>query len=65
MKNATMPRAVLYAVACALALGALAFWPAKPWTTPKRPPLKAPIVFDELQNLPPASSDPSRAPQTP
>lgn len=65
MKANTLTRALLYGLACALALGAIAFWPTKRWTTPPRPPLQAPIVFDELQNLPHVSADASGAQQKP
>ena len=58
MNSSNLPRAVLWALVCVLALGAVAFWPAPRWVTPHRPSLKAPIVFDELLNLPaPAPAD--------
>lgn len=65
MKATTLTRAALLSLACVATLAAIALWPAKPWTTPSRPPLKTPIVFDELQNLPSISSDASAPPQKP
>jgi hypothetical protein len=48
---ASLLRPVLLAAACLAVLGAAAFWPSPRWVTPARPALKAPIVFDELENF--------------
>jgi len=60
MKVTNLSRAVLFAVLCTAVLGTVAFWPAPRWAPPARPPLRAPIVFDQLHNLPPdvASASP-------
>ncbi|HEX2870862.1 MAG TPA: hypothetical protein VHP33_06390 [Polyangiaceae bacterium] len=50
-KPPSLLRAVLLATACLAVLGAAAFWPSPRWVTPARPALKAPIVFDELENF--------------
>jgi len=34
-------------------LSALAFWPRGGFAPPRRPPISAPIVFDEFVNAPP------------
>jgi hypothetical protein len=60
----SLQRAVLVAAACLVVLGAAAFWPAPRWVTPGRPALKAPIVFDELENFRNAAAD-SGAAQAP
>ena len=56
MKTSGLRRSMVWTLACVLALGAIAFWPRTPWTVPHRPPLKAPIVFDQLENLPPPAA---------
>jgi hypothetical protein len=56
---------VLVAVACLLALGTAAFWPAGRWVTPRRPALEAPIVFDELENFRNPSADSGTTTQAP
>lgn len=61
MKPGELRRALWISSALLLALGALAFWPASRWTPPRRPPLRAPIVFDELVNRAPPP-DAARAP---
>jgi hypothetical protein len=61
----SLGRAVLAAAACLLALSAAAFWPAPRWATPKRPALKAPIVFDELENFRNLAADSSDSTQPP
>ena len=61
----SLPRAVLLAAACLAVLGAAAFWPSPRWVTPSRPPLKAPIVFDELENFRNPAVDASINPRAP
>lgn len=65
MKSTTLPRAVLLTLAWCLMLGVAALAPSRPWVTPRRPPLKAPVVFDELQNLPSPAVDPAAASRAP
>lgn len=65
MKSTTLPRAVLFALACCLVLSVAAFWPTRRWVTPGRPSLKAPIVFDELVNLPQPPAEPGAASRGP
>jgi hypothetical protein len=64
-KPTSLWRAVLAALACLLALGTAAFWPAPRWVTPSRPALKAPIVFDELENFRNLAADSSATTQAP
>jgi hypothetical protein len=54
-------RAKLVSAIVVVGLGALALWPRPTWTPPARPPLKAPIVFDELVSHAPPPSDPAAA----
>lgn len=42
--------AALVSLLVAAALAALAFWPTRTWTPPRRPGVAAPIVFDEFVN---------------
>ena len=62
MKPPGLRRALWISSALLLALTVLAFWPAPRWTPPPRPPLRSPVVFDELvsQSPPP---DAARAPR--
>jgi hypothetical protein len=60
--TSALGRTLILSVLMALAIAALAFWPQRPWTPPPRPPLQAPIVFDELVYHPPPPSLPSAAP---
>ena len=50
-RSLSLRAALVMSVLIALALGALALWPTRPWAPPRRPGLRAPIVFDELINL--------------
>ena len=58
-------RAVLLAAACLTMLGLAAFWPSSRWVTPARPNLKAPIVFDELENFRNPAAEPSTSAKGP
>jgi hypothetical protein len=53
-----MKRALLTALACALGLALVAFWPSAEREVRTRPKLEGAIVFDELQQttLAPSSS---------
>ena len=53
-ESLTLRGALLVVLLIALGLGALALWPARAWKPPPRPPLRAPIVFDEFVNAPSA-----------
>lgn len=55
MKRLDLSRAMWISSALVVALAVLAFWPARRWTPPPRPPLRAPIVFDELVSHAPPS----------
>ena len=54
--------ALFLTVLIVVALGALAFWPSRPWAPPPRPGLEAPIVFDEFVNAPPSPQTSANGP---
>lgn len=61
MKQLGLSQAMWISTALLVALGVLAFWPAPRWSPPPRPPLRTPIVLDELVSHAPPS-DPAVAP---
>jgi hypothetical protein len=48
--SVSLGSALFLTVLVIIALSALAFWPSKEWTPPRRPGIGAPIVFDEFVN---------------
>jgi hypothetical protein len=57
MKQLGLHRAMWLSTALLVALGVLAFWPARRSSPPPRPPLRAPIVLDELVSHAPPSDN--------
>jgi len=55
--SASLGSALFLTVLVIIGLSALAFWPSKEWTPPRRPGIAAPIVFDEFVN--PANPTPA------
>lgn len=51
--------ALFVALLVTFGLAAMAVWPKPTWSPPRRPPLHAPIVFDEFVNPPSASANAS------
>ena len=64
--SVSLGSALFLTVLVTAALSALAFWPSKAWSPPRRPGISAPIVFDEFVNpsstAPAASSGSTAAP---